>query len=376
MGSKAKREGMAARAAWRGGRMLRVAAGNGDLEAVDAILAQWPDAVGIAAPDGATALMAAAGAGSLPCVERLLPLSDPNARADFGDTALTATLMTRAKSDEMAQGQLDCLRRLLAVCDARAADTQGVSPLMIAVEEGRIEAARMLLPLSDPAWTDKGGRTALMLAANSSAAGADECVEILAGLGGAKRRRKDGVDALMMAANHGNARRLRALLPVSDASTRSEIGWTALMLAAWSGDPERVALLLPVSDLSALNDRMENALAAMIPGREDAPAAGRAECARLLALAGVDPLAKNKNGDSAWVLARKNQDWGCADVLSDFVPEPMARAALAIAGEKKMPKCAALVESRALRAEIAAAKPAAEASPESGAVAAPASRRI
>ena len=142
-----------------------------DLPAIERLLSQDKRNVNLAAPDGKTALMLAAGAGRADLARALLAAgADVNAANARGGTALMfaatqgdsetvaallshgAAVNARAENGwtamtlAAATGQAAVVRQLLAAgADANIADIYGWTPLMRAVDSDRFEVIRVLL---------------------------------------------------------------------------------------------------------------------------------------------------------------------------------------------------------------------------------------
>ncbi|ABO55078.1 Ankyrin [Burkholderia vietnamiensis G4] len=124
-----------------------------------------------------TALMWAAQAGYVDCVELLAPRSNVDLRAKNGFTAL----MKAAD-----HGHAACVRALLPYGGARLRSLHGQeTPLWLAARAGSAECVRLLLPHSELAATDSLGQTALDVALAMAEGvhgtpGHDACVDLLA----------------------------------------------------------------------------------------------------------------------------------------------------------------------------------------------------
>jgi ankyrin repeat protein len=212
--------------------------------------------------------------------------------------------------------------------------------LLAASVENAKEVARLLARGASPQARDSArNATPLMVAASHGAAG---CVQALLPVSAPLALDLEGRSALDLAAAYGSAACARLLIPCSNARAKGLHGRTALMLAADAASPEKVAALLPVSDplakdqhgLSALDLAVRSANEAcvrlMLPASNPMGACqngatalmraadGRAECLRLL-LPLSDPLAKNKAGRTALMIAldhaTEDGDIECARIL-------------------------------------------------------------
>ena len=203
-----------------------------DLPAIAHLLSQNERNVNLAAPDGKTALMLAAGTARADLVRALLAAgADVNAVNVRGGTALmyaatqgepeiVAVLlshgaMVNARAENgwtavtlaAATGQADIVRQLLAAgADANLADIYGWTPLMRAVDSDRTGVVRVLLKDKSVRVNarDDQGETALHHAA---AGGSLEIARLLLA-NGADPRAKDaaGRTPAAVAAEQGHAR--------------------------------------------------------------------------------------------------------------------------------------------------------------------------
>jgi len=133
-----------------------------------------------------------------------------------------------------------------------------VTPLMRATSNNDVDLVKQLLANgADAKAANSNGITALMIAAEY---GTTQMVEILLPKSDAKAKEKYGNTALMYAAKWGNDHMVRILLPKSDAKARNCIGYSALMIAARYGTEEAIKLLIPESDVTATNTFRQTAL--------------------------------------------------------------------------------------------------------------------
>ncbi|KAF3022936.1 hypothetical protein E8E14_005307 [Neopestalotiopsis sp. 37M] len=197
--------------------------------------------------DGKTALQAAAEAGSLAIVERLLEMgADINAPAGrhHGKTALQVA----AKTGNMVI--VDCLLRQNADVNAPGPDTHGRTALQAAAEAGHLQIIKYLLEyganINAPA-ADTHGRTALQAAAE---AGHLQIVEYLLEYGAninAPAADTHGRTALQAAAEAGHLQIVEYLLEQKadvNAPAAPDSGRTALQAAAEAGHLQIVKWLL------------------------------------------------------------------------------------------------------------------------------------
>lgn len=130
-------------------------------------------------------------------------------------------------------------------------------------------------------------------------------------------------------------------------SARDQEGGTALMKAARGGHADCAQTLLRVSDANAIDD---DGWTALMHGVMD----GHCELVELLA-PHVDARALTNDGRSAFSLAVHRGHYDVADVLallSHPVEVDREFARVGRAGQEKMPRCAAVVESRELAASV------------------------
>ncbi len=203
-----------------------------DLAAIEHLLPQSTKNVNLAAPDGKTALMLAAGAARADLMRGLLDAgAEVNAANARGGTALmyaatqgasdTVTVLllhgaaVNARAENgwtavtlaAATGQADVVKQLLeAGADANIADIYGWTPLMRAVDSDRTDVVRVLLKEKSVRVNarDDQGETALRHAA---AGGSLEIARLLLAHG-ADLRVKDvaGHTPAMVAAGQGHAK--------------------------------------------------------------------------------------------------------------------------------------------------------------------------
>ncbi|MBI3470112.1 MAG: ankyrin repeat domain-containing protein [Candidatus Solibacter usitatus] len=252
-------------------RPLLEAIAADDLGALGRSLRADPSLAGAADGAGSTALMHAAGRGSLAAMNTLLEAGAPvEAKNRRGATALfwalgelekVALLVSRkasavAKTNQGRTPLHNAVRLnsgagtvplLLAKgADVNARDAAGVTPLYLAAMEGRLESVRLLLAAgarpNDAALT---GVTPLMQAAQSGCA---ECVRLLIERGADAKAvtRKNG-SALERAAYRGHLETVKLLLAKgAPVNLMDADGYTPLKFAAYSelAGPEVVRLLL------------------------------------------------------------------------------------------------------------------------------------
>jgi ankyrin repeat protein len=189
---------------------------QGDPDVVGALLATSDIEVNLSAPDGSSVMAYAALYGQ-------------------GDAIVRALIAHRASVD--------------------AEDKEGVTPLMVAAQQGRLDVVRQLVDAgAKVSSSDKEGVTALMLAASSNHA--DIALHLLSRGADLNAKTREGSNALMAAAFGGCADVVRVLLPKgADSSVRDRHERTTLMAAALSGDTAVVeALLAGHPDLEVQDD--------------------------------------------------------------------------------------------------------------------------
>jgi len=216
---------------------------------------------------GRTALMRAAAANHVQCLNYLLPLSDPDQRDPEGQTALSLAVSCHSwgcahtlshASDRLGENR-DAAWRLLRTaiedgnhretrflaCDdiASKPDGNGVTPLMVAALNDSASCARILLPVSDPAAKDCDGFTAFMRAAQRDAR---ETLEVLAPKSDVNAVDKTGRTALMIAVGKDSRKSretLEWLRGVCDTTIRDAEGRSALFIALENDNGDAVETL-------------------------------------------------------------------------------------------------------------------------------------
>jgi len=157
------------------------------------------------------------------------------------------------------------VKALLPLCDAQACDATGHNALMFAATThslGTDLCMNLLLPLSDLSAANAQGRTILHLAAVRMD-GKTARQLIAAGANPVARDQEHQATPLMLAAVHGNADGVRALLDVGDPDAQDKDGWTASMWAIASGLKSDnglacARLLLPRTDINLRNNDGED----------------------------------------------------------------------------------------------------------------------
>ena len=162
--------------------------------------------------------------------------ADPNAGEADGTTALHWA----ARRDDVEAASL----LLDAGADVDAANRYGVTPLLLASENGTAMVETFLAAGADPNVASPEGETPLMLSARADSAAA---VRALGGAGAEIDATEGwrGQTALMWAASQDSATAARALLDLGAAvQVKSEGGFTPLLFATREGNVETLRVLL------------------------------------------------------------------------------------------------------------------------------------
>ncbi len=208
----------------------------GDQPAIDRVIAQHPEAVRESDSGGSTALLHAAGRGSLASVDRLLASQAAYGHANArGATPLIWALGDAAK-----------VRALLAAgADPNAKTREGRTALHVAAgQPALVDVAKMLLDKgADVKALDVAGLTPLHLAAT---AGSAPMVSLLLAAGApVNARAANGATPLIAAAMSGSNAAVRALLAAgADAKAVTKRNVSALGPAAYWGHVETMRMLL------------------------------------------------------------------------------------------------------------------------------------
>lgn len=185
-------------------------------------------------------LAARDGGGAEQVLDLVAQGANPKARFGNGATALHAAA---------GSGSICALEALLPFGDPRSVDEQGRSPLIAGVNSGRPAVAQLLAPLSDVDAVSNSGFTAMGLAISKNFG---QCFDaLLPAQGTAAPLARNDLTALMFAADLSRTSMASALMPSSDPLERNADGWTALMFAARAGASSIVKMLAPLSDLDA-----------------------------------------------------------------------------------------------------------------------------
>lgn len=295
------------------GNWLRKAAANGSMELIElALPVSNPLAKG---ETGETALMSAAEGMRIEAVKRLLPLSDPDAVDDKGRDALMHALeglLRRVGSNRYAQHPsddvLECVQSLIDACGVRRRDASGMTAMSRLVKKSEYSSsnewksihsqfAEMLLAagaVADQAQT--GGESMLMKAIE---AGDEGLFEQLLPSSKLDQVDAEGYTPLLKAAKLGRSKMLAELAPLSDCDRQGSDGSTALMLSAQLGDLPSVRLLCGMADRS-LRDS-EGRTAAMIAAEKVAKKdAGENELLAFIRL--FDPASSKGQAILPWLV--------------------------------------------------------------------------
>jgi len=172
----------------------------------------------------------------------------------------------------------------------------------------------------------------------------------------AKAKNDKGETALMIAAQFGNAEAVRFLSPLSDPlAQRASDKMNALMIASegshWKGVDAALALV-SASDPAQRNARNETAL--MVAARCHAQGAPRLIGA-LLPI--TDATGASVDGLTAAGIALKGEHWANLEALAEVAPQATLQTALEMVHKSTLPRCAAVVETRALRSVVAEFSP-------------------
>ncbi|MEY3202679.1 MAG: hypothetical protein RIR70_2229 [Pseudomonadota bacterium] len=245
---------------------LLIAAQNGQLDAVNALLDCEDIDCNQRNETGWTALMVASWQGKTDVVERLSrqPGIDPNLIQKEGWNALLMATLKNQPRNVSALLSIDGINPNGTLPD-------GTTALMLAARTGQLEVAKRLLemPNIDLNQTDHQGLNALMIAAR---AGHVSIVKALL--------EKEGIRV-----NH----------------QEPDGGWTALMMAATNGHVSIVEALLAARNIDPeIQDKLQGANALMF-----AIEGNHVEVVRLILDKGaIDPKTRNQTGISARRLAR------------------------------------------------------------------------
>jgi len=324
---------------------LIIAAGRGDLPAVNALLKAGADVNDakntVLGPT--TALIEASSNGHLEVVQALLAAkADVNAKrgrnSKDGDTALTLASLN---------GHLEVVQALLA---AKADVNAGSAPaLYYATVIGNLDMVRVLLAAKpDLDWRDPTfGTTTLMLAlapyrfyvlSQPTSSTHWDIARLLVEAGAnVNVITKNRVTALKLVAEEGNPRSLAmvqvllaahadvnggwvggdTLGPASPIYTRAA-GYTALGLAASTGSVEVVQALLTASSWVDVNAKQHDGNTPLTI----ASAKGRSDIVRLLLAAKADVSAADADGKTALMLALENDHAEVAKFLTSATAAP------------------------------------------------------
>ena len=262
---------------------LQHAAERGDAAMVRFLLASGAVSATCVSDSNDTALALAAEGGHESCLEALLEAEGVQAQVNHFVAKNDGALLRATKN-----GHPGCVRRLLSVDGIAAGGQDGchVTPLFLALEMGHTECFQLLL------------------AAKSNGINIQSH--------GYKKQ-----TPLMLAASHGDAEPVRALLAVDgiDANMRTAVGLTgdtALTLASAAGHTESVLALLDVDGINTASRGGPDSRTALA----HASANGHTKCLRALLLAGdVDVNACCRKDQSALYAAAAHGHTKCVRAL-------------------------------------------------------------
>jgi ankyrin repeat protein len=296
------------------GEWLRRAASDGSMELIElALPVSDPLAKG---EGGQTALMAAAADMHIEVVKRLLPLSDPQAVDSKGRDALMHALegllmraRTRSSSWHASPSKevLACFQSLIDACGVARRDAKGMSAMARLVQKSEYssrdewstvaaEFAELLVAAGASADDADQGAGMLMKAIES---GDEKLFDRLLPSSKVDRADAEGLTPLLKAAKLGRPRMLEKLVPLSNCDWQALDGSTALMLCAQKSDLPSARLLSGLTDRS-LRDatgRTAAMIAAEMVAKEKS---GRDELLVFIRL--FDPASAKGQGILPWLV--------------------------------------------------------------------------
>ena len=148
-------------------------------------------------------------------------------------------------------GDRQSILNLLAAnppANPKARDARGNTPLMLAAASGHVDCVNVLIKPCGLRWVNDMGMDALMVAAN---AGQAQCVAALMGDGMTERvssKQSGSHTALTLAATRGYTRLVELLIPLSNPDHQNTNRRTALILASKGGHLDCVKLLAPITN--------------------------------------------------------------------------------------------------------------------------------
>lgn len=239
------------------------------------------------------------------CKRRGALISSIDEQNELGETPLVAA---------GALGDVLNIRLLLAAgCKLGSASNSGQTALHLASKLGFEDAVRTLLEASADVHAVDGKEMTCLHAA--SEAGHVQIVAMLVERGGqqlVETANHLGQTPLLMAAQHGHHRILRALIASgADVNRPTKKGRTALMWASLGGHVDCFEFLVGAgADVNALDQDGRSCIMSASYG-------GHVECVRRLLRAGAQVNAANKNGWSAVLEASSGGHLECLQILLD-----------------------------------------------------------
>lgn len=256
------------------GQWLRRAAANGSMELIELAL---PVSNPLAKSEiGETALMSAAHGMHIEAVKRLLPLSDPNAVDDKGRDALMHALeglLSRVGSrytyHSPPKDKMNCLQSLIDACGVHRRDASGMSAMSRLVKKSgnsytnewkSIPAQYAELLIAAGANSDETGQGGVGMLMKAIEADNQQLFDQLLSSSKLDQVDGEGFTPLLRAAKLGRGKMIAKLAPLSDCDRKSSDGSTALMLSAQGGDLASARLLCGMTDRSLRDSKGRTAV--------------------------------------------------------------------------------------------------------------------
>ncbi|MEM9526522.1 MAG: ankyrin repeat domain-containing protein [Bacteroidota bacterium] len=217
------------------------------------------------------------------------------------------------------EGEIRAVRTIIQLgSEVDVTDENGRTPLSYAAEEGQLEVAEALLKAgADAGAKDSEGRTPLIFAAAES----NKDIVVLLLQKGANPSEKDlnGHSAIVYATDEGNLGIIKVLMEQGNINLEelSAEGHDLLEIAGDEGHTHIIRYLLETEDVSN-NDQAARAFLAA--ARE-----GETETVREFLKRGIDPEVKDRNGNTALMLAARE---GKASVVRLLLKEITSEASL------------------------------------------------